>query len=258
MGFDHRRARLAERERDGGLRGECLQTGQHGLRRARLLEHRLRIVGADEEIAHGRQHFHEKVPGLLRRPQAGPVVDVEREGHVCRRRLAHRAPDHLAEILAEGGRDTGEVQEAGALQPPPVHVIRLQPAHGRVAPVVQDAHRAGRHAVLEEVEAHPDPLGPEDSRAVDAVTRELTHRTVRPGMRGRKRRDERGTQAEARACGSHVGLGATDLHVQGDGLLEPLGGRRGEPQHHLSQGDEVEAHRGGSGGGDEPDGEGAA
>ena len=89
------------------------------------------------------------------------------------------------------------MQEAGAPQPRPVHVLRLQPAQRRVAPIIQDADRAGRHPVLEEVEAHPGPLGPEHSRAVDAMARELTHRTVRPGMRSRKRRDERRAQAAA-------------------------------------------------------------
>ena len=178
-----------------------------------MLEHRLRIVRADEEVAYGGQDLHEKVPRLLRRPQAAPIVDVERQGRAGRGRLAHRTPDDLAEILAERGRDPGQMQETGAPQPRPVHVLRLR---GGSSPNRADRTGCGPGAAPCRTPGSTGPCAPPGAEhpAQSTPWPVSSRRAVRPGMLGRQRGDERGAQPEARAGGGHVGLGAADLHVQ--------------------------------------------
>ena len=67
------------------------------------------------------------------------------------------------------------------------------------------------------------------------MTGELAHGAVAPGVLGRQRRNERGPESQARNGRQHVGLRATDLDIERDGLVEALGRRSGQPEHDLAQ-----------------------
>ncbi len=191
----------------------------------RQLEHGSRIVRADEQVAQARQDLAEEIARLLRAPQPGAVVDVEGHGHARRLRLGDRAAHDLADIVPERGGHPGEVDE-------------------RVAPIVEDADRARRHAVLDEVQAHALTRTPQHSAAVHAVARQLADGAVAPRVLGGQYRDERGAQPEPGTGRGHVGLGAADLDVQVLGLLESLGRAGGQPQHHLAEPDQIVPRRG--------------
>ena len=93
---------------------------------------------------------------------------------------------------------TQEMRETRPRGPRPVHVGSGCSRHRRLAPVVQDSDRARRHAVLEEVEPDPGPLGPEYPRSRRRASRARA-RLDPPRMRGRKGEMRRGAEAEARA-----------------------------------------------------------
>ncbi len=109
---EHGRALLAHGEGDGGPRRERASPSSDASQAAGELEDGGRVVAADEEVAHRGQDLDEEIPRVLRRPQARAVVDVERDRHARGGGLADGAADDVAQVLAEGGRDAGDVQES--------------------------------------------------------------------------------------------------------------------------------------------------
>jgi hypothetical protein len=130
------------------------------------------------------------------------------------------------------------VHEARAPDRLPVNGLGREPSEGRIATVVQHADRPRRRAELEEIDADPGRVDHTHVLAVDAVAGQLPPDPLAPGVGGHGR-DPRRPQAEARAGGNDVGLGAADLHVELAHRLDAPRRGNGEPQHHLADGDEV-------------------
>ena len=237
-----RRARLAQRERDGGRRRDLPESVQHGFRRARQFEDRRGVIRSDEEIADGGQDFREEIARLFGRPQARSIVDVEGDGDAGLLGLPACPADDGPQILSQGRRDPRQVHHPRVAHEPPIHLVRHELAQGRFPPIIEHAHGARGRAVLEEVQAHPTARPPQDPGAIHAVSPQLSHRAIAPRVLGGQRRDEPRAQAEPGHRGQHVGLGAADLHVEREGLIEAKRGRRGQAQHDFAQSDEVVAH----------------
>src|SRR5262245_20319879 len=125
----------------------------------------------------------------------------------------------------------------------PVDLVGHELAQGRVAPIVEHSHRSRGCPVLEKVKSNTAARPADDAYAVHPVAGELADSAVAPDVIRRKCRDERGAEPEPRNCSHDIGLRATDLDVESDGLVEALGRRRGEAQHDLTQPDQIVPHQ---------------
>src|SRR5207249_7664507 len=232
LAVEHRRALLAALQADRGLGRQAREAVERLLGRAREAEERLCLSLTDEEIAHAREHRLEKCAGLGGRPEGGAIVDVE--GH--RRRFGQRALEERSRRLAEGWRDPSEVHHPRVTYRVPVHLGRRQPGERRIPPVVEDAYRAWRHPVLEEIDADARTLRHAHVPAIDAVAGEPAPDALAPRTRWQGG-GPHGAQTEPQARGRHVGLGAAELQVELPRRLEARGGRNREPEQHLAEGD---------------------
>src|SRR5499433_3544183 len=239
----HGRACLPESESNGGDRSHPREAFENSIGRASKIEDRLRIVRSNEEVADRGQELRQEVTRLLGGPESGAIVHVEGHGHPGARGLAARTPQHRPQVFTEGGGNAGEMEHPCLAHDRPVDFIGHELAQGRVTPVVEHTHRPWGRTVLQEVEAHAAARPADDASAVHAMAGELTDRALAPRVLRGQRGDEPGAQPEPRHRGHDVGFGAADLDVEGHGLVEALGRRRGEAQHDLTQPDQIVPHQ---------------
>src|SRR5579863_1099842 len=116
----------------------------------------------------------------------------------------------------------------------PVDFSRLDSADGRVSAVVEHRARTRRGAELDEVEAQPavlrpDQLGDVDARLAHAVLEQTAQRVLGEA------RDPRAFETQSRHADRHVQFAPADLHVERSGLLEALEMGRHKANHRLAE-----------------------